>query len=185
MKTPSKTLGFSLIESLLGLFIFGLLLFTSNLGLKAFLMQQERYRSLHQLRNVIEYAKQEAINRRQALTLCPSLSTHVCQPTYDWSQGYLLINSATQELIAQFPSKTRYGTLGFRGFANLLILSPQGTTHNMGTFTYCPNNKNAQQADALVINRFLRLYFIKKKNRSGYLLKQANTSKEEPLFCRY
>jgi len=184
VKKPSKTLGFSLLESLLSLFILGLLMFTSIIGLKTFLMRQERYRSLHQLKNVIEYAKQEAINRRQTLTLCPSLSTSMCQPTHDWSQGYLLMNTATQELIAQFPSKTHYGTLAFREFANHLVLSPQSTTHNVGTFTYCPHNKDARQAEALVINRVLRLYFIKKKNRSGYLLKQANTSKEEPLFCR-
>lgn len=180
--------GFCLLElnTVIAIVVMPMLLTLPNF--KQSMMRQERVVLLERLHTAIEYAKQEAFYRRKTITLCAIYAHSQECRSKDWSAGFILFefnprHKKTKQALHSFPPII-YGKLHFEQFGKHLNIEADGTTINVGTFIYCPHNKNPREAEALVINKAGRVYRVTARNKLGMLLKNAGTPEENPITCR-
>lgn len=86
----SRLTGYSLHELLLTIGIFALVL---TLGLPAFgdLVARHRVRTeVDALFHAIHLARKESIMSRRVVTICPTRDFVACEPTFDWSAGWMM-----------------------------------------------------------------------------------------------
>jgi len=172
-----RQLGISFIEILMVLALLGTLYFLAIPAFTQFLMRQDREVTLDRLRTAIQFAKSEAAKQGKMITLCGSENQQTCAKN-NWNHGFILY---TEEEVKKwlpegvFPFEgPKYGTLRFKAFGgdfHTLHIGPNGTTINNGTFVYCPKDKNAKEARALIINQFGRVYL------------STENSEGDPLYC--
>ncbi len=174
-------LGYSLWEFCIALCIIAIMLGMAIPAFTQFLMQQERSLILNQLKTAIEFAKQEAHLRHTTITLCASQNGKTCLFN-DWSNGFMVLVEPT-EVLQIFPG-LHYGRLHFAQFGQHLHIQQDSSTINIGTFTYCPKNRDRREAEALVINKVGRVYSPNARNTLGIRLKNAGTSNPTPLICQ-
>lgn len=179
--------GFSLLELNTVIIVLATLTFLMLPTFKQFLMRQERAAILEHLQTAIEYAKQEAFFKNKIITLCAIDSSLECRMK-DWSTGFIAFewdeeNKKIKRILQTFPGVV-YGKLHFEQFGYHLNIEADGTTMNVGTFIYCPRNKDPQEAEALVINKAGRFYRVIARNNLGILLKNAGTPEVSPITCR-
>lgn len=202
--------GFSLLEFLTVLMITVVLLTISIPNFNKFLMREERETALCRLTAAIDFAKQEAIFRGKTVTLCSSQNNKTCTDSHNWSNGYIAVIEKTKAAerkafertttvttsmekpeILQVFAGVKYGYLHFNHFGpQHLHILPNGMTENNGTFTYCPKNADAKEADGVIINKAVRSYRPTRRNSLGILLKEEKTKEGEykkdatPLACQ-
>ena len=151
-------------------------------------MRQEREAVLERLQTAIEYAKQVAFLKDKTITLCAIGPYPLECRLNDWSAGFMVVefkpgDKKITQILQIFPSIS-YGKLYFEQFGQHLNIQTEGTTVNVGTFIYCPHNKDPREAEALVINKAGRIYRVATRNRLGMLLKNAGTPEVNPITCR-
>ncbi len=151
--------GFSLIECTFILGILGCLLGAGLPYCRSLLMRQERQHIFEQLLHALDYAKQEAYRLQVDFTLCPTSTGKKCASTGNWSSGFILINSASLLQPVFYSGKLRYGSLYYAGFGEAITLKPNGTTINVGTFTYSPHHGDLHEIQQLIVNRAARTYY--------------------------
>lgn len=81
---------FSLYELLITLGIFALVL---TLGLPSFgnIVASHRLRTeINALFHAIHLARKESVVRRRVVTICPTRDGWICEPTLDWSSGWMM-----------------------------------------------------------------------------------------------
>ena len=181
--------GFSLVETCMVLLIFALLSSMAILSFNQILMRQEREQSLQNLETAIEYAKQEAISRKTVVSICGSYNQKTCHSN-NWSSGFIIFENEFSEsdpkpnrILHIFPG-VQYGKLYFEQWGRNLNFYPNGRTDNVGTFTYCPKNKDRREADGLVINKAGHTYRPVLDKNLNLKIKQAGTPEARPLTCR-
>jgi Tfp pilus assembly protein FimT len=180
--------GFSILELntvITILTILGILILSS---FKQFLMRQERTDVMERLTVAIEYAAQEAFLKNKTTTLCAISAVPSECRLNDWSMGFMVFtlnpkNKKQKEILQILPG-THYGKLYFEQFGQHLNITADGSTINVGTFIYCPHNKNPREAEALVINKASRIYRVTARNSLGIPLKNAGTPEVNPIICR-
>jgi type IV fimbrial biogenesis protein FimT len=184
--------GFSIIELCAYLALVGIVLGMALPTFHQILMRTERRMIMERVHTAIALAKQQAFARNTTLTLCGSYDRRTCHPYKDWSRGFILIASPSDQnqntplmptLIRVFAG-TRYGTLVFAQFSTHLQIKPDGHNERNGTFIYCPLDANRFEADALVINKASHLYKLEHRNIHGILLRDVGTPQEAPIHCR-
>lgn len=181
--------GFTLLELITVFVIISLLLVLTVPNIYQFLMRQERELALHRLNTAIEYARQEAKLRGQTVTLCPTADHKTCKTKIDdWTDGFMAILNVDRDpkayqVLQVFPG-LQHGQLHFEQWGSYLNIRPDGTTRNLGAFTYCPKNRDRRDAEALVINAACRTYRPIARNALGVRLKKEGTPEATPLTCR-
>lgn len=197
---PKPLAGFSVLELITVITIIGLMFGIAIPNYHKFLMREERSLALHRLATAIDFAKQEAITRGKIVVVCSSVDGKTCSSSHNWTNGYIVgierkksdkdkiqsLNGETAVFeVLQVFSGIRFGYLHFNQFGKQhLHLQPNGMTDNNGTFTYCPKNGDAKEADGLIINHAARSYRPKERNVLGVLLKKEGTEDAEPLVCQ-
>ena len=86
----AKSAGFSLHELLVTVLVFAAVLMV---GLPAFgdIVARHRVRvEIDALFHAVHLARKESIVRRRVVTICPTLDFHRCDPTLDWSHGWMM-----------------------------------------------------------------------------------------------
>jgi len=182
--------GYSLIELMIVISIMGISLTFAVSNFNQSFMREERTLTLDRLKTAIEYAKLEAFIRGKTITLCGSTDNKTCS-SKDWSKGYIIFENPEQEIhpkfeqILQVFSGLHFGRLYFESFGpqNLNIFA-NGTTINLGAFTYCPKNRDNREAEALIINQACRTYRPTEKNILNVFIKHPNSPHAIPLSCR-
>lgn len=176
--------GWTLIELLVTLSISSLLL---GFGIKGFAALQERSQAtqaINRLAFSIQDARHAALTKRQVITLCPSQDGQRC--IMDWDAPLILFSgdpaSTSKKILQHYPANP-YGKTTWRAFRqdNKLQMNVNGLTlaYN-GTFIHCPNNRNAQRAKALVLNKSGRTRVAKDLNGDGI----PDISRSESVSCR-
>lgn len=160
----SREQGNTLLETLLVISILSLLLLCSIPSLNQFLTRTEQEISLDRIKNAIEFAKNEAFRRNKTISLCPSHNKSSCTYGDNWAAGFILFenpNRNTQPAngtISQVFSGAQYGKIIYTAIGNQLNIHADGSTTNIGSFIYCPKDRNAIKPKALVLNWVARVY---------------------------
>ncbi len=87
------TRGYSLYELLATITLVALVL---GLGLPSFsgvIARNRQHTEINALFHAIHLARKESIMRRQVVSLCPSLDGISCEPSHDWSTGWLMFEN--------------------------------------------------------------------------------------------
>lgn len=120
--------GFTLLETLIVLFLMGV---AASISVPGYQFLVKKHRNLmveRQLLRAIRYARHQAVNYQQRVTI---------QGVPSWSGAYQV--STASKMLKQFPSYIKRGRLQWKGFPNYpyLQFTPLGFTHHQnGTFSF-------------------------------------------------
>jgi len=92
-----KSAGYTLYELLLTLAMIAVLL---GLGLPSFSAMTARNRQhveINALFHAIHLARKESIMRRRVVSICPSRDGASCEPSRDWSTGWLMFENSDKD----------------------------------------------------------------------------------------
>ena len=89
--------GYSLYELLITLMLVGILASISLPSFSATLAKGRQTSEINALFHAIHLARKESIRRRQVMTVCASTDGRSCQPSGDWSTGWILFNNADRD----------------------------------------------------------------------------------------
>jgi Tfp pilus assembly protein FimT len=127
MAKYSRSLGFSLFEVILGLFIFQILIFAVWPSFQAILEEKKAQLLVHDLQNSIEWVRWEAVRRQEVLYL---------EPVGGWRHAWVIYSK--DKVLRQY--QAFWGTnisVSWHGFipSNRLVFYPKiYQNHNNGLF---------------------------------------------------
>jgi type IV fimbrial biogenesis protein FimT len=158
-----KQNGLTLIELLIYIAILGIITALSVSGFQSLISHKKSDAYLEQLKAFISVAQKIAIDRKQAVTICPSINQNGCD-TSDWSMGLIMfldMNSdrkieSNDALIEVMPGVTKGDVLSYRGFGSQSVIKfePNGFfSSSNGTFRYCSLINGMPDVQGIYISR--------------------------------
>ncbi len=171
--------GFSLWEVLVSVLLAGLLLGVGVPSFGEFLARNRQSAEVNALFHALYLARKESIRRRQLVALCPSADGKRCQPSRDWSGGWLMFeNSDRDEPPENDPAEpvilVHRVDPGVRILANRRGFTSRGTRKRAtnGTFVVC--DRAARVAPKALVVSYTGRPRVTRKRRSGEAYKCAD-----------
>jgi type IV fimbrial biogenesis protein FimT len=172
MSKRRRSNGYSLFELVMTLALVALLATIGLPSLSGLVADKYLVAEVNALFHAVYLARTESIARRRVVSICPSLDGQYCDPSYDWSQGWILfVNKGMQkqlqrdddEVLLQHHqvSEASRITSNRKGFS---LRSTQLRATN-GTIVFCDRAGRAESR-ALVISYTGRPR-VTRKNRAG------------------
>ena len=172
MNKRNKTEGYSLFELVMTLALVALLTTVGLPSLGGLAADKYLVTEVNALFHAVYLARTESIARRRVVSICPSLDGQYCDPSYDWSKGWILfVNKGMQkplqrdddEVILQhhWVSASSRITANRKGFT---LRATQLRATN-GTIVFCDREGRAESR-ALVISYTGRPR-VTRMNRAG------------------
>lgn len=90
-------LGFTLYELLMTMALVGIVLAAGLPSFSAMLARQRQAVEINALFHAIHLARKESIVRRKVVSLCPSPDGESCEPTTDWSAGWIMFENTDRD----------------------------------------------------------------------------------------
>jgi len=150
--------GYSLYELIITI---GLVALVMSLGVPSFSRMLADHRlkvEVDALFHAVHLARKESVVRRRAVTLCPSRDGQICEPGFDWSDGWIMFVNLDQDAPAardsNEPVLQRFsGILHNQVVANRRSFSFRSTALRAtnGTFLFCDKARRAA-ARALIVS---------------------------------
>lgn len=176
--------GFTLIELMAVVALSSILLSIAINGLHYLQAQSHATAAINQLASAVHLTRQAALSQRRVITLCPTDNQKTCST--NWAAGMLITSdsgapNSTGKPIATFPP-TSHGRIEWRSFGGTrkLQFAASGLTHSQnGTFIYCPKDKDARAARALIINKAGRARMAQDLDGNGVVDLRTG----EPVQC--
>lgn len=89
--------GFTLYELLMTTALVGIVLAAGLPAFSGTLARQRQAIEINALFHAIHLARKESIVRRKVVSLCPSPDGQSCEPTTDWSAGWIMFENADRD----------------------------------------------------------------------------------------
>lgn len=137
--------GFSLVETLTGLTIAGVLS-SLSIGIGSMVSSHAVTAEVNGLMADMAYARSAAITRRQTITICASNDNINCDRASAWEQGWIIFtdedrdrrrDSGDQLLRVQGPLSKGSQMHQGSGYYYYMIYRPTGSVFPNATFTFC------------------------------------------------
>lgn len=167
--------GYTLIETLIVIAILCIILLFANHNMSSWKKKQQAELNYKELRHIVSFARNHAINSRRSLTLCGSSNATICDN--NWSVGVLLFEDANRNAIIDeadsrinyWPFALQQAKLTWKGFSGSKItFEIMGiTSASNGTFTYCELDKNPLYSRQVIVSRGARARLSQDKNGDG------------------
>jgi len=169
--------GLTLLELLLVLSVMALALRLSTPPFAERLADLRAAAAMRQLSALLGEARYSAVLRRERITLCARSSSGNCERDWGGAEDIVVFldrnrnrrHDAAEPLLRQLRWPLRQAELSWR--ASLARpykeFRPSGRTAQNGTLYYCPANRDARQARALVLNHGGRNYLTTDSNGDG------------------
>lgn len=172
MNILNKARGYSLFELVMTLALVALLTTVGLPSLSGLAADKYLVTEVNALFHAVYLARTESIARRRVVSICPSLDGQYCDPSYDWSKGWILfVNKGMKkplqrdddEVILQhhWVNAASRITANRKGFT---LRATQLRATN-GTIVFCDRAGRAESR-ALVIS-FTGRPRVTRKNRAG------------------
>lgn len=182
--------GYTLLELLVTLAIVSVL---ATIGISGFadLVARERATSkILTIRGFLNYARYQAVQTQQAVTVCALNTSGRCTKFWDQSPATIFIDSNRNRsldngelLLRQLSWQPSQGQLRWKASLgrNYLIFNLMGNTWQNGTLYYCPTNGDASFARAIVINHGGRNFVPQDSNNNGIMENGSGKDLQCPL----
>ena len=176
--TPSPALaGFTLLELLIVVAVLAISLQLTTVSFAPHLREMRSAAAMNHVAGLFAYARHEALLRRTPVTVCVLDTGSKCSRT--WLPGYRLIAfidsngnrrlEPSDVLLREADWPMSNAELSWRASLArpyVAFLETGGTWQN-GTLYYCPENRDARQARALVVSHSGRAYATTDSNGDG------------------
>lgn len=187
MKSINREVGFTLVEFMIVVSLFGILMSLSVPSFNEMLMRQKAKGEENKLVSLIYLARSEAIKSNQVVSLCRSSNGLECGD--DWSDGWLMFvdnnHNGSKDVDEKILRSGQAGNgyqVSFRAFGSnrYLRFTPLGITLSQnGTFKLCPEDNDSRYARAVIISKTARTRLAKDSDGDG-IYEAANGT---PLSC--
>ncbi len=142
-----KQNGFTLIELIVVVAIFGILASIAVPNYSSFIRRNQQSSAYNNLVGTISLARIEAVKRSKVITLCISSDQTTCDPnSTDWSDGWIvfldengnaLVDTGTDIVLkAEAPNHSGI-TIGSDEYGSFISIAPRGRLRNQGSFVIC------------------------------------------------
>lgn len=169
--------GFTMIEVLIALMILSILLSAAVPAFSAYLAETRARTAMAHMQSLFAYARFEAVRSGRTTTLCALDANGKC--ARNWGEEHAIsvfrdLNGnrrldADEALLRSVRWPIEQGRLFWRASlaASHLSFDSRGATWQNGTLIYCPKNRDARHARALVISQTGRAYLTRDSNGDG------------------
>lgn len=179
--------GFSLLELLTAMTVFGIILAFTSINMHHWLKRYQAYLTSTELHLLVLHARTYAVTHHRPLTLCGSSNGKLCDKK--WDKGALLFEDANRngmidniDIVIQYKEfNLKNAKLSWQGFGgSRLVFESMGITYaSNGTFTYCEQDNNPLYSRQVIVNRGGRPRKSIDKNGDG--LHEDSTG--QPIQC--
>ena len=154
-----RTQGLTLLELIIALTILSIVLAAGVPAFTSFTQNQRMNTAVHRLILEINYARSEAIIRRQRVVMCPSSDGLVCLPDPDWHAGRLIFVDGNrnrehdpEELVLRVTAAQEELTMRTPRSRRRAVFYPLGyTPGSNATFTVC-DSRGVTAARAVIVS---------------------------------
>lgn len=152
--------GFTIIELLIVLALVGILGLVAVPGMQDLLQKSKTTASINQLSGLVRYARNLAITHNTNVTLCPSQNGESCENS-PWHDGVLLFTDQnTNSKVDGMDKVERFmrpfvnsGSIRWGSLRNKVHFNGRGMARGtVGSFIYCPENRDPLLAESLVLS---------------------------------
>jgi type IV fimbrial biogenesis protein FimT len=176
-RSQSTVSGFTMIELLSALVILAILLATAGPAFSRYLAETRARSAMAHMQTLFAYARSEAVQSGEKMTLCALDPDGRC--SRDWGAAHAVTvfrdDNGNRRLDGAEPLKRsvrwplKNGRLFWRASlaATHLTFDSGGATWQNGTLVYCPGNRDARHARALVISQTGRSYLTRDRDGDG------------------
>ena len=156
-----KLSGFTLLELMISLGTLGILATMSVPGLQVMVQNNAAEALMNDLARTMTMARASAVVQGRMVTMCRSMDNKGCNG--EWRDGFIVfvdhdnnrLVNGNDEILHITQGAKIPGTLILRSFPNRQYLQFTSTgviNSQTGNFTWCPADKNPQQAHQLIFN---------------------------------
>jgi len=179
--------GFTLVELLVVIAILAVLVAVVVPGSESLFQKSQTSAAIQKTMSVLRYARSEAIHSNKVTTLCPSRNGRACQRV-PWHEGILLFSDRNangkidpEDTIKRFETPfISHGSLTWRALHQRVQFNGRGMARGtVGSFVYCPTNKNPEYAASIIVSFQGRTRFGHDTNKDG--IKETGSFKN--IWC--
>lgn len=172
LKFHSKAAGFSLIELLLTLVLFGILLSLAFPAYHYFIVEIRVLTLTERILSAINTARSEAIKRHERVIICKSVNEKAC--VGKWSDGWIMyvgkytVNPSAENVLRVYPRLNKKEFLQWHGAGgrDYLRLNPDGSASGFnGSFVVCVSAFSATAVRVIKVSQTGRVRVDKKQGR--------------------
>ena len=150
-----KSRGFTIIEAMIVVAIFGVLLALAAPPLTDFLEDVQSRQNTNEFLSSLLLARSEAVTRNQTVSMCTADGTAptVCNAARDWHDGWISfedldadgVRDVGEELIDQHSGLDDTSVITTVNFNDFVTYLPSGGVSSAGTFSLCVGDASARQ----------------------------------------
>jgi type IV fimbrial biogenesis protein FimT len=162
-RITGKTRGFTIIEAIIVVAIFGVLLALAAPPLSDFLNQMQARQNTNEFLASLLLARSEAVTRNQAVSMCTAngAGATVCDTGRSWHDGWISfedldsdgIRDMGEDIIDQHSGLDDTSVVSTVNFDDFLTYLPSGATFSAGAFNLCVGEASARQINVNATGR--------------------------------
>ena len=159
MKKPSKNKGFTIVEAIIVIAIFGVLLAVAAPSLTDYLNQVQSRQNTNEFLSSLLLARSEAVTRNSMVSMCmtDSSAPQVCDSDNGWHEGWIAFEDVDgdgtrdigDELVEQHSGLDDTSVVSSVNFSDHVTYLPSGSVSSSGSFTVCVGGSSAR---SIVVN---------------------------------
>jgi len=153
--TMDKNAGFTIVEVMIVVAIFGVLLALAAPPLTDFLEDAQARQNTNEFLSSLLLARSEAVTRNQTVSMCTAdgAALTVCNTGRDWHDGWISfedldsdgVRDVGEELIDQHSGLDETSVVTSVNFSDFVTYLPSGGVSSAGTFSLCVGDASARQ----------------------------------------
>lgn len=148
------TSGFTLVEMLIALTVFGIMLSVGAPLLVTFMEDAQLKSDTNDMFASLFFARSEAVTRNTTVSLCKTNqnSPEDCDNSESWQSGWIAfvdadsdgVRDAGETVLNAYTGMKDNSAVSSTNFSNVISFLPSGYTSTNGTINICVNNNTAQ-----------------------------------------